>query len=299
MSSTSELRSGLSSTIAKQYGVSCNSYSIECTHDEYHSFKHAVSRSQLVHMLRSPAHFIEALKNKTHKQTAGQLLGTLVHMSALEPIEFANKYVPWRGGSSSTLEYKRFQYANQDKKILNMELYDQVCAMRDAIWNMELPFNMDSKLKELFDLGQSEKTIFWTDAETGIVCRIRVDKLLPNLIFDIKTCGDARPFPFLTLMAMKQDLDLQAAMYHEGVKAFTGESRNFAFVAVEDSAPYSTCIHETGPGTEFFNNGMKKFRYVLNALAKARKNDQFVGYSGGYHALNSIPSKYVFVPPSF
>lgn len=278
--------------IKKVFGVNSHSYSFSCSNDDYHRDRLAVSRSQLREILRSPAHFKEALL-ATKEPTPAQLLGTLVHLAVLEPKEFEMRIISWNG-SKNSMAYKRFAHENSHKKTIDHDLYNQVCRMRDAIWKTQLPFNLDSTLKELFQYGEPEKTIFWTDEETGVICRIRVDLLLPNLILDIKTCGDARPDSFLHLMAVKQELDLQAAMYHEGVKAFTGKDLHFDFVAVEDSGPHGVWIHETGPGTDFFENGLRKFRSALRTLAKARKDDCFNSYSGGYSVLSSMPKAALF-----
>lgn len=280
----------------KSFGVQSNSYSITCDAEQYHSNRSAVSRSQLLPTLRSAAHFKEALIAPKRRQTEGQLLGTLVHMATLEPDRFSDTVVAWQGQDKIGFEYKRFLSQNEGKTIIDRGLFDKVCRMRDAILNLPLPHNLDSTLGDLIREGESEKTIFWTDQETGIVCRIRIDNLFSNLILDIKTCGDAREKEFLEFMLLKQDLDLQAAMYHEGVKAYTGKSLNFMFIAVEDEAPHSVVLHETGPGTQFFENGMAKFRYALSTLAKARRDQSFQDYSGGYHAVDKIPARYVFRP---
>lgn len=275
-------------------GFTEGSYSVELTNEQYHADRTAVSRSQIEHLLRSPSHFFNALRNPSHEQTAAQLLGTELHRAVLEPHLFDANVVAWRGGTKTGFQWRKFKEENKSKMILNADVYDQVIGMRDAVNGYVLPNNIDSTLKDVIVRGESEKTIFWRDEETGIVCRIRVDSLLKTLILDLKSCGDARPDSFLNTQAFKLNYDLQAAMYYCGVLAYTGKKMNFCFVAVETSQPHGVWLHETGPGCEFFENGMRKFRYLLKQLALCRQKNEWEPYTNSYSKLDKIPNRFIF-----
>ena len=170
--------------------------------------------------------------------------------------------------------------------------------MVNSVLRYEMPNHSGTFLGDLIRKGESEKTIFWRDQETGIMCKIRVDNLLmPLIMFDLKSCGDSRPDGFLKTQALKLDYDLQAAMYFTGVKEFTGLELPFCFVAVETEAPHGVWLHETGPGMKFFENGMRKFRYALRTLKKCRDTGAWPVYQQAYTKLDDIPSYATFVSP--
>jgi hypothetical protein len=281
----------------QQMGKFDGSYSVDISNAAYHSDRTAVSCSQLKVLLRSPAHFKKSLLT-SFGSTLGQDIGTAVHTAVLEPTLFANSVSVWRGGVQKGIIWEKFKESNPNKIIFRPHDYDHVLRMRDAIFNYTLPNCMDSTLGELLGAGESEKTIFWTDKETGILCKVRIDNLLaPTIIFDVKTCGDCRPAEFMKNQAFKLNYDLQAAIYHSGVLAYTGKSLPFCFITVEDDAPHGVWLHETGPGSQFFENGMKKFRYALRTLAKARQTDVWPIYENSYTALDAIPSYAIFKAP--
>lgn len=282
----------------KTPGVHSNSYSIEISNSRYHADRTAVSCSQLKNLLRSPAHFKKALLSGFQESTTSQDFGSAVHLAVLEPLLFAKSIAIWRGGTRRGIIWEKFKEAHRGMIIFNPDDYEHVINVRDAVNRYVLPNDTDTTLGQLLAYGESEKTIFWTDDETGIRCKVRVDNLIPGtVIFDLKTCGDCRPDEFVKFQALKLDYDLQAAMYHSGVRAFTGDILPFCFIAAEDSDPHGVWLHETGPGSQFFENGMEKFRYVLRTLAKSRETDTWPIYQNSYTQLDDIPSYLKFCAP--
>lgn len=282
----------------REEGHSSGSFSIEIPNSTYHSDRSGVSCSQLKKLLRSPAHFNTSLSAPHIESSGPQNIGTALHTAVLEPHLFDSSTAVWEGGTRKGTKWDAFADSMKGKIIFKPDEMAQVKGMRDAINNYEMPDETGSTLGQLIAMGESEKTIYWKDEETGILCKIRPDNLFsPFVTFDLKTCGDSRPDGFLKTQALKLEYDLQAAMYYTGVKAFTGKDLPFCFIAVETDFPHGVWLHETGPGSRFFENGMRKFRYALRTLKKCRDSGVWPAYQHSYTKLDDIPLYATFVSP--
>lgn len=93
--------------------------------------------------------------------------------------------------------------------------------------------------------GKPEQSLYWTDEETGVTCRGRVDWLRDNAIVDVKTTtyGGSDPDAFAR-SAANFDYPLQAAHYIDGVEAITGQRLPFLYVVVEKEPPYFVRVHQ-------------------------------------------------------
>jgi len=60
--------------------------------------------------------------------------------------------------------------------------------------------------------GEKEVTIYYTDPATGVRCRVRIDLLHPEFVFDLKTALSVVQSEWLR-QALRLDYDLQSCMY--------------------------------------------------------------------------------------
>lgn len=83
-----------------------------------------------------------------------------------------------------------------------------------------------------------EQAVYWTNRETGIRCRAKIDIIVPLsngtiLVPDLKTTDDAEPSEFRRKI-ISQRYWLQQATYTEGLQEFyDGAKIDFRFVAIE------------------------------------------------------------------
>lgn len=274
-------------------GVEKGCYSVDMTNAEYHADKSAVSCSRLKWLLCSPAHFLHNETEPDEESTSSQDLGTAFHMMVLEPQLFNQEIVVFPGRRQGE-KWDRFKTANPGKIILNQKELDKVAGMKAAVDTFPAV-----DLKTIISLGEAEKTIFWRDEETGILCKARIDLLyFTEAILDLKSVGDCRPDQFLRSQALKLHYDLQAAMYCAGAKAFTGKDIPFNFVTVETDAPHATWVHEANHSGEFFANGLRKYRYALRLLKYCRQMNEWPSYGNAYSALDAIPAHLKFEAPT-
>jgi len=111
--------------------------------------------------------------------------------------------------------------------------------------------------------GEKQKVIFWTDPETGIEMKGRLDKLNEHEIVDLKVYANFGPNEF-GRDAAKYSLDMQAVLY---MKA-TGRTR-FVWVVIQPEPPYHVCIYKMDEGSREYNSGEKKLRICLDRLKTA------------------------------
>ena len=269
-------------------GVTPGCYSLQLTDTEYHrDFKEA-SSSALKKLLRSPAHY-KAYLNATDSDTSARKFGRAVHALLLEPHVFDETFAVWSEGRRQGFKYEDFVYRNPGKTILTEDEFHRATEAAISLRNTPLfPLKLwlegvaaSGELAKI-DPAKTEFTIFWTDEETGIQCKARIDahNRFPNPIaVDVKTTDDARTESYM-YQFFKLDYDLQAAHYTAALKAFYGVEFPFFHAVVEGNDPYATNFIGLTP--EVMANGEDKRRDALRILKKSMVEDEWpaYGYSG-------------------
>lgn len=134
--------------------------------------------------------------------------------------------------------------------------------------------------ERLLASGLAEMSGFWIDRETGIECKCRPDFLsmageTVTGIVDVKTCCDASADGFARAIATL-GYDVQAAFYQDGLKAVTGRTIPFYFIAVEKEAPFAVAAYKASD--EVIEVGRAKYRGALKLLQWCRTNGSWPGY---------------------
>ncbi|MCM4841378.1 PD-(D/E)XK nuclease-like domain-containing protein, partial [Escherichia coli] len=77
--------------------------------------------------------------------------------------------------------------------------------------------------------GHAESSIYWEDPETGILCRCRPDKIIPEFhwIMDVKTTADIQRFK---TAYYDYRYHVQDAFYSDGYEAQFGVQPTFVFL---------------------------------------------------------------------
>ena len=129
------------------------------------------------------------------------------------------------------------------------------------------------KLRALLSSGYAEITMYWTDPQTGLLFKLRLDFLTLTehviLPLDFKTCPNADTIPFLNTVA-KKDYHFQAAMYLEGVNIVLepltrGQLDSFVFIPVENERACE--INNIELGEASLQKGRDEFRDAANKIA--------------------------------
>ena len=256
---------------------------------DYHALP-SVSSSMLKTILRSPAHYRAAyLDGAPRKEpTASMVLGSLTHTLFLEPEQYGSEYIVAPECDRRTKEgravYAAFQDAADGMTIITAEQLAAAQAMANALCGHIIHQAMTG--------GHAEASIFWTDEQTGLACRIRPDyHIAPcdmwptGLIIDVKSTDDARSEAFART-CVNFGYDLSAAMYCDGFQQHygTAEPPLFLLLVVERDAPHAVACYECSP--EMLDKGHAKYRAAMNLLAESTASGMWPGYDDGIQLLN-------------
>ena len=162
-----------------------------------------------------------------------------MHCAVLEPDEFVKRYVIWSGGRRAGNDYKQFCAVNEGKEVLTTLEYDQCLAARDSAYRHPVA----GKLLSARNTDDREVAVVWRDGMTGLLCKGRIDLLLPGVITDLKTTrvkvADDRA---LTRVASNFGYHISLAAYQGGVSDVTGEIPGVKLIFVEQTPPHDVRV---------------------------------------------------------
>ena len=133
---------------------------------------------------------------------------------------------------------------------------------------------------ELFRCGHPEKSLYWTDPETGVRLRARADWL--TLIDERLTCVDLKTAasvyrPDLERAFWKNGYYLQNAWYVRLLTEIKGSEPDFAFVCVEKEPPYLVEVVRYEP--EDVAEGHRLNRIAIDTFARCIETGEWPGYT--------------------
>jgi len=245
------------------------------TESEYNSID-AIRHSRLKTMGTSPLHYRHACDTE-RADTAAFAFGRAVHCAVLEPLAFTGRYVLWDGGRRAGKTWEAFKAATPDHDILTATEWNDCMAMSEAV-------HAHPVASKLLATGESEATLQWQDAETGLAMKCRCDWMRhkPAIVVDLKTTQDASAEAFAKSVA-RYGYASQAAFYCDGYATLSGSMPFFAFIVVEKSAPFDVCVHELDD--EALAHGRRQYRSWLHRVAECRASGEWPGRSDDIQVL--------------
>jgi hypothetical protein len=224
---------------------------VDCQAAEYHADHSRISRSMLSDFLRDPALYYGRHVTRTLPQietTDAMQFGTALHGLLLQtddaPLLIPDDVLS-SSGSRAGNSWKAFQSANAGRVLMKRVEFERLN-------KIALSVTMHDDARRLLNRGgheipgwRAEATIHWTDADTGLPCKARLDALdaAGGIITDIKTTRDSRPKAFAET-AWRFGYHRQAAWYTDAVASLTGfVTPEFRFPVVETDPPYTTRVY--------------------------------------------------------
>ncbi|WP_105466376.1 exodeoxyribonuclease VIII [Escherichia coli] len=241
------------------------------SNENYHAGP-GVSKSQLDDIADTPALYLwrkNAPVDTTKTKTLD--LGTAFHCRVLEPEEFSNRFIVApefnRRTTAGKEEEKAFlmECASTGKTVITAEegrkielMYQSVMALPLGQWLVE-------------SAGHAESSIYWEDPETGILCRCRPDKIIPEFhwIMDVKTTADIQRFK---TAYYDYRYHVQDAFYSDGYEAQFGVQPTFVFLVA------STTVECGRYPVEIFmmgEEGQQEYHRNLRTLADCLNTDEW------------------------
>lgn len=181
-----------------------------------------VSNSRLTQLLHQ-------LKGRVQNYPARCLVfGSAVHESILEPENFVLEHYNLRGREQ-----------------------EAVAAMKQQL--EQHPF-----YQLYFRQAQKEVIKTWTDTDTGLPCKGKIDLILSNgELVDLKTTSAYSYAEFIKTLSI-YDIDRQAAFYMKGCK-----TRRFWVVGLQKRSPYHIFVKAFYCNSKFIRTGRKKADFLL------------------------------------
>ena len=251
--------------------------------DQYHASR-GVSKSQLDHMAKSPAHYLAALTTP-RKETPAMRIGSLFHGLVLEPerVKIAVAPVCDKRTKDGKATWEAFCCENAGAEIVTAEEGEMLTGMVASVRAHPAASAL------LSGPGIAEGSAYWIDEYSGELCRCRPDFYRSDLgiIVDLKSTRDASPKGFAKAIA-NYNYHTQNAFYSDGVESSTGDYiKGFIFVACESTAPYCTAVYQLDmQGVEA---GRTEYRRLLLDLADCKASGKWPAYSDRIETI-SLPA---------
>ena len=243
----------------------------EMTEEEYRKAK-GINKSTLWEIRKSPAHYQWCLKHPQH-DTQALRMGRAVHSAILTPKPFKMDFAELPGWDIRTKAGK------EAREQFMAALPDGVTPLsRDelqTVYEIRKAFKASKEAKELIKRSRREKPLFWTDTETGLPCKCRVDSVTSSAAVDIKTTtdGSARAFQ---RDAIKYGYHVQAAHYLSGIEAVLGWRPDWYFIVIEKTEPFAVHIFKATPG--FLEFGAYERGRLMDRVKSCTDSGEWPGY---------------------
>ncbi|MBC7449658.1 MAG: PD-(D/E)XK nuclease-like domain-containing protein [Hymenobacteraceae bacterium] len=202
---------------------------LRLSYDDYRALP-AVANSDLSRL----RDFLNGRGARSAGNNAALSFGTAFHTALLEP----DSYVPGQKGVNDSL-----------------------------VWWMVEAVHYDPDLLRMLETGLAEPSCVFTHAETGTLCKLRADLVIPTegdyTIVDFKSTM-ANDWHQFAMQCSFFDYDRQAAFYLDALHA-----DRFLLVGVQKAAPYGVFLVEVTP--EMLAEGRAKYRALLTLLVPGRE----------------------------
>lgn len=244
----------------------------DISNEEYHSGE-GVSKSQLDLIAKCPALVKwNAMAPEDEEKKDALIMGTALHCLLLEPQFFDERFAVMpkmnRTTKQGKVDYAKFMNErDQDGRIILLEEEERKLRL------MQESTFAHPAAKILLDMdGHCEASIYWVDDETGLLCKIRPDKIINDkpIVVDVKKTGDMSRF---SNSIDEYRYHVQAAMYMDGYRQHFGVTPTFIFIVVSEAIsagkyPVRVFIldeHDLSVGYEIYRNNLLTFSDCVNS----------------------------------
>jgi len=238
---------------------------------EYHrgeDYKPFLSRSDLMHLQDSPAHFT-VYKNSPDEETADMIFGSAAHEIIISKTEKEVAVGPET--SRRTNVWKDFVTANLGKYCITAEEYLRIKAM-------EKIFRKHKLATALLYGATIEETCIWNHSMYEGVqgkCRPDIKKIIEprHILADYKTTGKRANKSEFAKATVNYGYDVQAKWYTDGMFTITGKEWEFLFIVQEKQPPFAIQVFRATP--KLLQLGEFKINYALKVYWDAKEQKEW------------------------
>lgn len=242
------------------------------SNNDYHAAP-GLSKSALDNIAESPKYYRHKLNNPSG-WTKDLIIGSAYHCQLLEDEPFSDLFY-----LSKTQP--------QDPKLDEKGRLPLSEANNELILQMRKEFYAHKNAPRLIQ-GYRELSFFWTDPQTGILCKCKPDCVLKSgMIVDLKTAADVSESS-LSKAIFERRYNVQGAFFIDGVKAALAqagqdlglekEPDTFILCAQEKKDAFDIICRPVGPNT--IVQGEELYRKDLETYVKCVQSDMWPGKAG-------------------
>jgi len=242
----------------------------------YHSDLDTLSVSGMKVLLRNPARFAY---ERTHKRPATDVMdiGSVVHEMLLHGadgrIRVCDAY-DWR---KPAVRAQRDEWRSEGLIAIHRGQLREAARIRQGAMS-------DPYVADVLSAGKPEQSMYWTDPQTGVPLRGRVDWLRDDAIVDVKTtAAGGTDTTALERTAASMDWPMQAAQYSDGHEVITGQRLPFIFLVIEREPPY--LARALQPSAADLEAGRERVQKALEAYVHYETH----GYPAGITGIEPLP----------
>lgn len=268
--------------------------------DDYHGGP-GWSSTRLKRVLRSPAHAAVPTR-----ETEALIFGRAFHCALLEPERFAEAYIeaprkPAFEHDGRTAAGKKERQSHREamaawsalyggKTVLDADDFSTIDAMARAATGCQT-------LQRLVVGAQFEVAAYWTDADTGVLCKAKADIWNGSVITDLKSTMDASPGAFRRALEL-HFYDLSAALYSDGFSQLLGKVSGFVWAACEKEEPYGVACYVADD--EMIRTGRELYKAALARVARIPSDAKSIPcYPDELQAISPSPASRRRIPVEF
>lgn len=241
------------------------------TNEQYHQGP-GISKSQLDLIEKSPA-LLEWSKAAPVDEEADKAvdIGNAFEALLLEPERFRVEYIAGPKDAPRNTKEGKARWADVEAQaeeagatILRADQWRQIHLMRDSV--MAHPVAR----RALNAGGLVQGSYYWTDPDTGLLCRCRPDWMMADVPFviDVKTSGQIERF---ATSVEDYRYHVQDAFYSDGLANYYGQRPDFAFLVVSTSHSagrypvhvYELDIDDKAAGRDAYRRNLETYRTCL------------------------------------
>jgi hypothetical protein len=245
---------------------------------DYHQRELGVaSNTALAKFARAPLAYRTWVDGKDEAPTPAQHFGKALHCAVFEPHRFDTDFaIAPRFGNCSHKgpkeERDRWRKAHEGQTWIDADDGDQIAGMVRVLWSHRIVARL------LAAGGQSELTVRWDDPDTGVTCKLRLDRYIEDLaaVIDLKSTDDATERRFRRSIA-EFGYDRQDAFYRDGMAAVGKDVDTFVFIAIEKEPPHLVGLYSVDP--EGQRDAREKNRTLLRQFRLCLEADRWPGLS--------------------
>lgn len=245
----------------------------------------AMNWSTLKKGVQSMRHLKHAIDSDDDGDTFARAVLRLNHAAVLEPHTVERDYAVFPGPTRRGKEWDAFQAANPGKTFVKQDDIDESRRIADAVMSCK-------PARDLLEGALREQNLVWTDDETQLLCKGRMDIYKPGaVIADLKGCKSVEASAFVRHVGSYLYY-AQAAWYQAGVEALYHARLPFFLVCYETTAPYDVAVYEVDE--DWLRPGRELTRRLMSQFAACLKSGV---WPGRYDTVQALPTPPKYINP--